>query len=154
MGFAARGGWLVVAQFVLMGATLALGFLPPRWPDAIAEYLAAAGAFLAFCGAVVAYFAAHELGRALTPFPAPSRRGSLVDTGPYRFVRHPIYAAGLLFFAGYAVFAGPLALVGVALLAILWAHKATVEERFLQNRYDGYAGYEDRVRWRLFPGVW
>jgi protein-S-isoprenylcysteine O-methyltransferase Ste14 len=152
--FADRGGWWVVAQFLLMAATIGMGLLPPRWPDGAEAGLVAAGAVVAFVGALLAYLAAHELGRALTPFPAPSRRGALVQTGPYRFVRHPIYLAGLLFFTGYALVAGPLGLVGSALLGLLWAHKASLEERFMQERYDGYADYERRVRWRLVPMVW
>ncbi len=77
-----------------------------------------------------------------------------MESGPYRFVRHPIYSAGILFFAGYALFAGPLSLVGTALLAFLWSHKASLEERFLRDRYHEYAAYAVRVPWRLVPGVW
>lgn len=152
--FGERGGWWVAAQFVLMGLTVGVGLLPPRWPDRLVDWLAVAGAVLAFAGAVFAYLAAHELGRALTPFPEPARRGELVESGPYRFVRHPIYLAGLVFFVGYALFAGPLSLAGTAVLGLLWARKATLEERLLRLRYDGYAAYERRVRWRLVPGVW
>jgi protein-S-isoprenylcysteine O-methyltransferase Ste14 len=143
-----------VAQLVLMGATIGVAFVPPRWPDRISTWLAVTGASLAFLGALIAYLAAHELGRSLTPFPEPARRGGLVESGPYRYVRHPIYAAGLVFFAGYALFAGPLALVGTALLGVLWAHKASLEERLLEDRYHDYAAYEARVPWRLVPRLW
>lgn len=152
--FGQKGGWLVVAQFVLMGATIGAGILPPRWPDAVKLQLAVAGALAAFAGALVAYLAAHELGRALTPFPEPARRGTLVESGPYRLVRHPIYAAGLVFFVGYALFAGPLALLGTALLGWLWVHKSSVEEARLRERYEEYSTYAQRVRWRLVPRVW
>jgi protein-S-isoprenylcysteine O-methyltransferase Ste14 len=152
--FAEKGGRWVVAQFALMGVTIGLGLLPPRWPDAATSELAVAGAVIAFLGAIVAYFAAHELGSALTPFPEPTGRGLLVESGPYRFVRHPIYSAGLLFFTGYALFAGPLALLGTVLLGLLWAHKASLEERLLVERYEGYEAYGRRVRWRLVPRIW
>jgi len=152
--FAEKGGWWVVAQFALMGATLGLGLLPPRWPDAATSELAIAGGVIAFLGAIVAYFAAHELGRALTAFPEPARRGALIESGPYRFVRHPIYSAGLLFFTGYALFAGPLSLLGTVLLGLLWSHKASLEERLLLERYAGYEAYERRVPWRLVPRIW
>lgn len=152
--FAEKGGWLVVGQFVLMGATVGAGVLPPRWPDAVELELAVAGAVVAFVAALLAYLAAHELGRALTPFPEPARRAELVESGPYRLVRHPIYSAGLLFFVGYALFAGPLALIGTALLGLLWAHKSSVEEALLHDRYAAYASYARRVPWRLVPRVW
>jgi len=152
--FAARGGWWVVAQFALMAATIGAGFAPPGWPGSSDKWLAVAGAVLALAGALLAYFAAHELGRALTPFPEPARRAALTERGPYRLVRHPIYAGGLLFFAGYALFSGPLALAGTVLLALLWARKAIVEERRLRARFEGYEAYAERVPWRLLTGVW
>ena len=74
--------------------------------------------------------------------------------GPFAHVRHPIYAGGLLFFVGWSLFAGPLALVLTAALGVLWALKARVEERHLLSRYPGYAAYAARVRSRLVPGIY
>ncbi len=152
--FGEKGGWWVVAQFATMAATVVVGLLPPRWPDAVAKEIAVIGALVAFAGAIVAYMATQQLGRGLTSFAEPARRGKLIEDGPYRIVRHPIYAAGLIFFTGYALFAGPLAILGTAVLALIWAHKASLEERLLEARYEGYAAYERRVRWRLVPKVW
>ena len=94
-----------------------------------------------------------SLGGSLTPYPAPSERGTLVEAGPYAAVRHPIYAGGILFFAGFGLFSSPLALGLAGALAVLWALKATVEERLLRERYPGYEAYAARVPHRLVPGV-
>jgi protein-S-isoprenylcysteine O-methyltransferase Ste14 len=149
-----RGQGWVWLQFLLMAVVLALAVLGPRWPEPAARVLAVAGAALVLTGGAVGVWAGRALGPSLTPYPRPSRSGSLVDAGPYRFVRHPIYAAGLLVFAGIALVGSPAALAALAALAAVWALKASVEERFLLARYPAYAEYAGRVRARLVPGVY
>ena len=149
-----RGQGWVWLQFALMAAVFAAGVLPPDWPVEAARALDVSGAALALAGAALAVWAGRALGRALTPYPEPAAGGDLAAGGPYRVVRHPIYAAGILFLGGYALVTGPLALVPLAVLAPVWALKASVEERYLRARYDGYADYARRVRWRLVPGVY
>jgi protein-S-isoprenylcysteine O-methyltransferase Ste14 len=136
-----------------MAVTVALGFLPPRWPDGLDRPLDWAGAAFAIVGANAVYLSARALGKALTPFPRPSDRGELVTEGPYRYARHPIYGGGILFFGGWALFSSPVALLGVAALAALWDRKAAFEERLLGEHYPGYDDYRRSVRWRLLPFV-
>lgn len=79
----------------------------------------------------------------------------LVTGGPYRWVRHPGYAAALP-----AIVASGLALgswlatatgaLGVPLL--LW--RTIAEDRVLRVELPGYKGYSQQVRWRLLPGIW
>lgn len=79
--------------------------------------------------------------------------GGLVTTGPYRFVRHPIYTAVVLFaFAG--AFAHPsLWAAGLALAIFLGAlGRMLAEERFLRARYPEYVEYEARTR-RMLPFI-
>jgi protein-S-isoprenylcysteine O-methyltransferase Ste14 len=92
-----------------------------------------------------------SLGRSFAVL--PSLR-SVVDRGPYRFVRHPAYAAELTMVAacviaradaiGAALFLGAL-VTGIA--------RILVEERLL-GRDEAYGAYAQRVRFRLVPGVW
>jgi protein-S-isoprenylcysteine O-methyltransferase Ste14 len=149
-----RGDRWVVAQSVVMAAVVVALFLPPGWPDAARTQLVVAGVALAFAGLALAVSAGLTLGRWLTPFPRPARGAKLVVTGPYRFVRHPLYAGGLLFFCGLSLVGSVSALVGTAVLALLWALKSRVEERHLLERFPSYAAYAARVRWRLVPGVY
>jgi protein-S-isoprenylcysteine O-methyltransferase Ste14 len=137
-----------------MGAIVVAALVGPGWPEALALPLRAVGAVAALAGVLVGIAAGRALGDALTPFPRPARSAALVERGPYRVVRHPIYAAGLLFFCGLSLVASPAALLGTAALAVLWALKAAVEERFLLERYPGYAEYVRRVRYRLLPRVY
>ena len=73
----------------------------------------------------------------------------LVEQGPYRFVRHPVYAAGLLFLLGYGLLTSVLATAVVPAIAVLWWLKSSVEERHLAARFPEYADYRRRVKRRI-----
>jgi len=146
-----RGGRWVVAQFVLMLLVLAAGWLPPGWPGPADWVLPAVGAVCSLLGALVAAWAWRTLDRAATPYPRPREGGRLIDTGPYEYVRHPIYSAGLLFFVGYALATSPAALVPLVALAVLWRNKAALEEELLARRYPEYRDYRARVPGAFVP---
>jgi protein-S-isoprenylcysteine O-methyltransferase Ste14 len=82
------------------------------------------------------------------------RGHQVVSSGPYRFVRHPGYAGGVLswiaapcFFPSY-----PLALLALLIIAAMVARTA-LEDRFLRENLPGYQAYSQQVRFRLFPGI-
>jgi len=149
-----RGGGWVVVQFTLMAIIVIAGLLGPGWSDGVARPLSVAGAVLALVGGIVAFAAAHALGGALTPFPRPRVGSGVVARGPYRLVRHPMYAAGALFLAGFSLAFSPVALALTAVLVVVWALKASVEERFLLQELPGYDAYAERTRYRLVPFVY
>jgi protein-S-isoprenylcysteine O-methyltransferase Ste14 len=75
----------------------------------------------------------------------------LVQQGPYRFVRHPIYAFEMLFFLGYLAAAPtPKSAVIIGVWIILQCLRIIREERIIE----GYETYTNNVRWRLIPFVW
>ncbi len=148
-----RGTGWVVAQFALMAAIIAAGFVPPGWPEDAQRPLSVVAAILAVAGLAFAVWSGRALGRALTPFPRPVVAG-LVTSGPFAIVRHPIYLGGLGLFIGYSLFASIPALALTVVLAVLWAGKVRVEERLLTEVYDEYPAYRERVRWRLIPFVY
>ena len=144
----------MVLQFALLATILAVGLLAPGWPDVARWWLKGAGVLLVFGGAFLIVQAARALGSGLTPFPKPAENGQLVDDGPYAVVRHPVYTGGILFAAGISLALSPWALGTTAVLAVVWALKARVEERFLAERYPAYADYCRRTRYRLAPYVY
>ena len=79
----------------------------------------------------------------------------VVSTGPYAFVRHPMYASMLFYGLGVALLLGALSgLIVAAALIVLIAIRAVFEERTLAAELPGYAAYAERVRYRLVPLVW
>jgi protein-S-isoprenylcysteine O-methyltransferase Ste14 len=83
-------------------------------------------------------------------------RGQVVVTsGPYRFVRHPMYAAIILLVASLALALGSWwGLVPGGAIAVLFFIRTGMEDRMLQEELPGYREYARRVRFRLFPGIW
>jgi protein-S-isoprenylcysteine O-methyltransferase Ste14 len=79
----------------------------------------------------------------------------LVTGGPYRYVRHPAYACSpfLMIGGGLALGSWLAALIGL-LLVIPILLRAAQEDRFLRDQLEGYAAYAQKVRYRIFPGVW
>jgi len=85
-----------------------------------------------------------------------SERGHhVISHGPYRFVRHPGYAAMLFSVPGSAIALGSyVALVPGVLCSIIILRRTFREDRFLREELPGYPAYMMRVRYRLFPGLW
>jgi len=83
------------------------------------------------------------------------RGQTVVSTGPYRCLRHPMYAAGGLFVVGTALWLGSWYGLGVAVTitaALAW--RAVREERTLLIELAGYDAYLKRVKYRFIPYIW
>jgi protein-S-isoprenylcysteine O-methyltransferase Ste14 len=79
----------------------------------------------------------------------------VVTSGPYRCVRHPMYAAIFLMWPGVALELGSWwALIPAAIIVSVFVIRTALEDRTLQADLPGYAEYAQRVRYRLMPGVW
>jgi protein-S-isoprenylcysteine O-methyltransferase Ste14 len=149
--FEYRGGRWVLAQFGLMALAIVAASLPPGWPEGLEVPLAALGAVVSLLGAILAVWAWRTLDRSATAFPHPRPGGRLIESGPYEFIRHPVYAGGLLFFGGVALATSPGVLLPLAALAVLWRNKADLEEELLVERYPEYRWYRGRVRGAFVP---
>jgi protein-S-isoprenylcysteine O-methyltransferase Ste14 len=79
----------------------------------------------------------------------------VVTTGPYHYVRHPMYAAIVVFVVGTSLLLGAwLGLLVGALFIVILAWRATLEESTLQAQLPGYAAYMAEVKYRLIPYIW
>ncbi|HET8874001.1 MAG TPA: isoprenylcysteine carboxylmethyltransferase family protein [Gaiellaceae bacterium] len=107
--------------------------------------MTALGLIPAALGFVLAAWASRALGRSMTALPVPKDDGRLVQTGPYRFLRHPIYVGAALFFGGLSLVFSVYGLLLTAVLALFWVAKARKEERHLLERFPEYAGYRHRT---------
>jgi protein-S-isoprenylcysteine O-methyltransferase Ste14 len=83
------------------------------------------------------------------------RGHKVVSTGPYAFVRHPMYGGIIPLFIGTPLLLGSWwGLLFSVVLLLLLAIRAVLEERTLMAELDGYADYARRVRYRLVPRLW
>lgn len=83
------------------------------------------------------------------------RKQTVISTGPYAFVRHPMYGFGFFTFIGMPLMTGSW--WGMAAIPLLGAglHVRTLgEERMLRSELAGYEDYARRVRWKYAPGIW
>jgi protein-S-isoprenylcysteine O-methyltransferase Ste14 len=114
------------------------------------------GLALQIAGWWIAYLALRE-----NAFAAPvvkhqeERKQTVIDTGVYSIVRHPLYAGGTLLMLGAPLWlesypAALLASVPIATIAL----RILFEERFLGRELKGYEAYTERVRYRLIPFLW
>jgi protein-S-isoprenylcysteine O-methyltransferase Ste14 len=85
-----------------------------------------------------------------------SERGhTVVQHGPYRFIRHPMYASRTVLIIGAALMLGSwIALVPAALIALLLVLRTSLEDRMLTTELPGYREYAKHVPERLVPGLW
>lgn len=137
--------FLVSAPSVAAGAVAyKVAPAPAEWPFvAVALFVA---------GAAIGIASLSTLGRSFAVFPALRQ---VVVRGPYRCVRHPVYAGELLLVAATALACDSPGL-GAAVLTGTFAclvPRIIEEERVLSGCAE-YAAYRDRVRARLVPGVW
>ncbi|MFC3604551.1 methyltransferase family protein [Deinococcus soli (ex Cha et al. 2016)] len=133
---------LVAAQFALLAVILAGGRRGRGRPRSVRV----TGAALRAGGLGLLVWSGRTLGRNLTPLPTPVAGSTLVQRGPYRHVRHPIYTALLLLAGGWTVARGGLVSVaGTFLLAGLLRHKAGIEDAALAGRHPDHAAYRART---------
>jgi len=144
----ALSGVMFLAAFVLSGLNFRFGWmtLSRRW------VWTAAAVFL------LSYLLYGEVLREnvyLSRTVGVEEGQTVVDTGLYGVVRHPMYAVTVLLFLSMPLILGsPLSfLVMLGYLPII-VRRIRSEERVLEAELPGYIDYEKKVKWRLLPGLW
>ena len=121
----------------------------PVWLNVVGALLILAG----FAG-VMRVFRENSFAAPVVRVQA-EREQRVIDTGPYAHVRHPMYAASLLYLTGMPLLLGSwLGLAGAVVIIMAMARRAVAEEGVLVRELAGYAEYRMRVRYRLIPGIW
>jgi protein-S-isoprenylcysteine O-methyltransferase Ste14 len=79
----------------------------------------------------------------------------VISSGPYRIVRHPMYAAAIPLVVGIPLALGSywgLAILFIGIPTLVW--RIVEEEKVLRNQLSGYPDYTQKVRFRLLPNIW
>ena len=124
--------------------------------SAVPVWAQAVGALVLLVGIWICYLTMLENSFAAPVVKIQDERGQhVITTGPYSYVRHPMYAGAILFFAGTALVLGSWwGLVSVLAFIALLAIRIFIEEQTLRTGLQGYDDYAAQVRYRLIPMVW
>jgi protein-S-isoprenylcysteine O-methyltransferase Ste14 len=134
-----------------------MAFDARRWQwSQMPEALSYAGAVLIAIGFFVVWLTFRENSFAAPVVKIQEDRGQrVITTGPYRIVRHPMYAGAILYMLGIPLLLGSwLGLLVLPLIIGALAGRIFIEEAALCEGLPGYAEYTARVRYRLLPGLW
>ena len=155
MTFSERGGWWVLAQLGLFAlylyALLATESLTEGFGLGFARIT---GVVTLVVGVVIGGWSMVLLGKDLSIFPHPVEEARLVDAGPFRVVRHPIYLGVILGALGLALaLASPAAVIVALVFVPFFMAKTGFEEDRLVENVPGYREYRSTIPYRIIPRV-
>ncbi len=142
---------LWIAWFVVMGFDVRLHGVHRTlgWAEAAGAIGVAAYYALTFSA-----FRSNTFAAPIVTF-QPERGHHVISDGPYRIIRHPMYAASVLLFVSAPLLLGaPWGLAFAPILTGVLVLRCLLEERTLRGGLEGYEAYLMRVRYRLVPLVW
>jgi len=139
-------GFIGLIIFPALDHRFAWSHVPP--------YAALAGDVLVVLGWLAIFFVFKEnTFTSATIELAPDQK--VISTGPYAFVRHPMYTGGIVMLLGVPIALGSwwglLVIVGM-MPALIW--RLFDEEKFLARNLQGYVEYQKKVQYRLIPLIW
>ncbi len=149
--------FLVVLEVFLLAwlALMGLDAVRFRWSQ-MPGWLQVVGAIL-LIGSFYLFFLTFRENPYLSPaVRVQTERGqTVISTGPYHYMRHPMYAAVIPFAAGTALLLGSWYGLLMGLIFVVGiAFRAVQEERVLRAELPGYAEYMAQVQYRFIPHVW
>lgn len=154
-----RGWWRLSFALILLGYfLLRLGLLQVHWVNGFLWHRTLFTGIVAdaitLAGLAVMLWARVILGRNWSAGVTLKKGHELVTSGPYRWVRHPIYSGLLLMALGWAVWRGRYSgFWGLAVLLLIFWIKARAEEQLMIQHFgDAYRSYKARVR-ALIPYI-
>jgi len=154
-------GWdktiITVYTLVIVALVVVTGLDAKRfgWSE-VPSYVKVLG-FLGYLPAIgFAFWAMLENAYASNVVRIQEDRGHEVcTTGPYRFIRHPMYVGVIFSLIFIPLSLGSYyALILSGLAIVLFILRTMLEDKTLQNELPGYKEYAEKVRYRLFPGIW
>lgn len=150
--------FLVIATIVGPVATWALAGFGARfgWRQAPSPWAEIAGVAITVAGYALVEWAMASNNFFSSVVRIQTDRGHTVASGgPYRYVRHPGYVGMIAFTLAMPLVLGTyVSFIPAILTAAAMVVRTAFEDRTLQRDLDGYAGYAQRVRFRLAPRVW
>jgi protein-S-isoprenylcysteine O-methyltransferase Ste14 len=124
------------------------------WSPPVPIYLSILGDAFGALGLLIYFLVVRENHYAASTVEVAEAQ-TVVSTGPYAIVRHPMYAGAVVVFIGAPFALGSWwGLLFVPVLIGWFAARLLNEEKFLRPRLNGYEAYTRKVRYRLAPFIW
>jgi protein-S-isoprenylcysteine O-methyltransferase Ste14 len=144
----AAASLLLAALFVVSALDHRFGWSRiPAWAVVLGDGAVVAGLLL-----MSRVFVENSFAAATVQVEAGQR---VIETGPYAWVRHPMYGVAVVMLAGIPpALDSAWGLLLIPPAVVVLAMRLRAEEAYLERHLSGYAEYRGRVRWRLLPGVW
>ena len=144
----AWSGLMFLAAFVTAGLNYRFRWLIlPNWVVILAT--------VAFLAAYLMYAEVLRENRYLSRTVEIQENQTVIDTGLYGIVRHPMYSATLVLFLSMGLVLGsPISFLILLLYIPIIAKRIRNEETVLEEGLEGYADYRSRVRWKVIPFLW
>jgi protein-S-isoprenylcysteine O-methyltransferase Ste14 len=141
-----RDAFAIITTVIAIDAFGVISRQPITQPDA---WLPAVG--LMITGTIVAACSLRSLGTSFSLLP---QARNVVATGPYAYLRHPMYAGGILITLGELWLRwSPLAILVCAVAVLAQLVRIRIEERLLENQFPSYRSYRARTS-ALIPGIY
>ncbi len=141
-------GLMFIAGFVVAGLDFRFGWLPLPLGVSL-------GAAAVFLFAYALYAEVLRENAYLSRTIQVQEGQTVVDTGLYGIVRHPMYAVTLLLFLSIPLVLGSLIAFPVFVIyPFIIAKRIKGEEAFLEQELNGYTAYKQKVKYRLIPFIW
>jgi protein-S-isoprenylcysteine O-methyltransferase Ste14 len=128
-----------------------------HWSDSVPARLQAFGLVAVAAGYALALWAMRVNRFFSSVVRIQTDRGQhVITTGPYRWIRHPGYLAGIVIIVASGVALGSWLAAAMLIVCSIpfLLYRAVTEDRVLQAELPGYRDYAARVRWRVLPGIW
>lgn len=141
-------GLMFLGGFVVAGLDFRFGWLPlPEWVSIVAA--------VCFLLSYLIYTEVMRENAYLSRTIEVQEGQTVVDTGLYGIVRHPMYSATLILFLAIPLILGSLYSFLIFLCyPFIIAKRIRNEEELLQKELKGYAEYKNKVKYRLIPFIW
>jgi len=123
-------------------------FLPQKQIIQASPFSYFLGFLIIIIALIIMLVSIKDLGRNLSPFPRPINNSNLVNTGIYRFTRHPMYYS--LIFISFGVFITKLSIYYLFLsisLGLIIKFKIALEEQYLNKKFKNYFLYKNEVKY-------
>ena len=134
--------FIIILHFIKIEFINNLEIIPVNYGFIVFGYL------IIIIASILMLKAFKDLGSNLSPFPRPTANGSLITSGIYRFIRHPMYYSLILISFGLFIIKFTFYHLFLTFcLALIIKLKIILEEHYLNNRFKNYFIYKDRVKY-------